>query len=178
MKTQRKVFERKELTAPFQAEITKLKSPTYGELTLEEVADKIADYMDSHDYGDKYTIAIGTDSQNFQSTKVVAAVCLYCKGHGGIYFYSTFRFPKMQIHDKILNETVMSVNLATTLSPLLEKSGVLEKVNLQIHCDIGKQGKTSSYIREITGMVKACNYTCVIKPDSFAASGIANKYSK
>lgn len=180
MTNSKRMFEKLSMSTPFDANVLKMRSPTNGELTLEEICDKINEFVTKEiDNGHKdITIAIGTDSQAFKSTKVVAVIAVHSQGNGGIYFYETFRFPKMSIHDKILNETVLSINLASTITPILDRKQVLEKVNFQIHCDIGNNGKTNKYINEITGMVKACEYDCVIKPDSFAASGIANKYSK
>ena len=51
-------------------------------------------------------------------------------------------------------------------------------VHLSIHMDIGKNGPTSKYIQELEGWVKATGYDCEIKPNSYAASTIADKYSK
>ena len=54
-------------------------------------------------------------------------------------------------------------------------------INFQLHCDIGYNGKTSALIPEITGWVKAAlpeEFSAIIKPESFAASSIANKFSK
>lgn len=175
-----KMFEKLSMSIPFDEKVIKMKSPTYGELSINAVCDKIAAFAEKefNEGHNDITVAIGTDSQAFRSTKVVAVIAVHSQGYGGIYFYETFRFPKLSIHDKILNETLLSINLASSVTPLLEEKHILEKVNFQIHCDIGNNGKTNKYISEITGMVKACDYDCVIKPDSFAASGIANKYSK
>ena len=51
-------------------------------------------------------------------------------------------------------------------------------VHFQIHCDIGKSGKTRELIKEIVGWVTSEGYDCLIKPDSYAANSIADKYSK
>ena len=56
----------------------------------------------------------------------------------------------------------------------------IEKLNLNfhIHCDIGHKGKTKELIKEITNWVESLGYDCLIKPESYTASGIANKFSK
>ena len=51
-------------------------------------------------------------------------------------------------------------------------------VSFRIHCDIGRSGKTSVLIKEVVSWVTSQGYVCLIKPDSYAASGIADKYSK
>lgn len=179
-KTSRR-FEDLDLSVPFDATVFKMKSPTFGILTINDVCNRIVEFIGKEKAlgHDKFTIAVGTDSQAFSSVKVVSVIAVHCEGNGGIYFYETFKFPQLSIHDKILNEAVLSLNLASTITPILEKSlDFKDGISFQIHCDIGEDGKTKKYINEITGMVKACDYDCVIKPDSFAASGIANKYSK
>lgn len=62
----------------------------------------------------------------------------------------------------------------------IEKDMLLEDLNVsfQIHCDIGRSGKTSVLIKEVVSWVTSQGYVCLIKPDSYAASGIADKYSK
>ena len=63
---------------------------------------------------------------------------------------------------------------------LLEDDIDIEKLNLNfhIHCDIGHNGKTRELIKEITNWVESYGYDCLIKPESYTASGIANKFSK
>ena len=182
MKKQVRQFEQFSMASPFNADIDTMKSPTYGEMSIEQVCERIVDFINGEkEKGhSKFKIAVGTDSQAFATTKVVAVIAVHCEGYGGIYFYKVLRFPKLTIHDKILNETVLSLNLATKITPILESLHVFddENVGFQVHCDVGESGDTNKYIGEITGMVKACAYECVIKPYSFAASGIANKYSK
>ena len=52
------------------------------------------------------------------------------------------------------------------------------KYSFCIHVDAGENGKTKSVIPEIVGWVTSCGYDCVTKPKSYAASSIADKYSK
>ena len=64
---------------------------------------------------------------------------------------------------------------------ILEDDGInIDELNIkfQIHCDIGKNGKTSELIKEIVGWVTASGYECLIKPESYTANSIADKYSK
>jgi predicted RNase H-related nuclease YkuK (DUF458 family) len=91
------------------------------------------------------------------------------------------------LRDKIYQETDRSLSIARgfidELSDELNRlneSIIIDnlKMSFQIHCDIGAFGKTSSLIKEIVSWVHAVGYECVIKPDSYAASGIANKFSK
>ena len=139
-----------------------------------------------NDLSAEYELTVGSDSQNFDYTKLVEVVALHRVGKGGIFFYNVERLPKIKsIKQKIHTETSMSLQLADGLVEDLELS-LLDKeidmddlsIHFKIHCDIGRKGKTSELIKEITSWVHSCGYDCEIKPDSYCASGIANKISK
>lgn len=51
-------------------------------------------------------------------------------------------------------------------------------VHFLIHCDVGYNGSTKMLIQEIVGWVQSMGYECSIKPASYAASAVADKYSK
>jgi predicted RNase H-related nuclease YkuK (DUF458 family) len=42
--------------------------------------------------------------------------------------------------------------------------------------DIGENGETKSMINEVMGMVRAHNFESRIKPDSYAASKVADRH--
>ena len=64
------------------------KSQTYGNLELEQIPEKLMDYYNKNkDYNEPFEIIIGTDSQNFDQTKIVSVIVITCEGHGGIFFY-------------------------------------------------------------------------------------------
>lgn len=55
------------------------KSNTYGEIELEEIPSKILDYMQKMKHYDiPLQIVVGTDSQNFDKTKVVSVIAVTC----------------------------------------------------------------------------------------------------
>ena len=58
-------------------------SPTYGQLELKEVVNKIADYINKNGNNVKYKFIIGTDSQVYGNNIVyVTVVACCCVGHG------------------------------------------------------------------------------------------------
>ena len=166
-------------------EIYTMQSPTYGEVSIEKIAKIVADYI-MKDEKAKFSITIGTDSQTYSEVKMVEVIAIHKEGKGGIYFYRKEfldRFPSLR--QKIFDETSRSLRLADSFYEALElefieRNKVIEDYNIhnQIHCDIGPVGATKSLIAEITGWVKSAGYECCIKPDSYAASGVANKLSK
>lgn len=151
-------------------------SPTYGEVSYDEMIDIIKNFIskfpDSH-----YNISIGTDSQNFGYTKTVAVVAIHRVGNGGIFFYEIKKVEKINnIAQKLFFETSMSLDIATKLSETLQEEDI--NFGLSIHVDAGNKGPTSKIIPEIVGWIKACGFDCETKPDSYAASSIADKFSK
>jgi len=67
--------------------------------------------------------------------------------------------------------------VAARLTGLLEAAGITD-FDVAIHIDVGTQGETKELIREIVGMVTGSGYQAAIKPDSFGASKVADKYTK
>jgi predicted RNase H-related nuclease YkuK (DUF458 family) len=117
---------------------------------------------------------------------MVEVIALHNVGNGGIFFYYIEYVRRMtNVKDKIIEETQRSLNNAKGLMDniqfkLIDNDIDIENLNLrlQIHCDVGNKGKSKSLIKQITNWVNALGYDCTIKPDSYTASGIANKISK
>ena len=159
--------------------------PNGEQVSIKEVASIIAEYINK-DTHNQYTITVGTDSQNFSKTKIVEVIAVHKVGHGGIFFYHKDYVPIItNLRLKIQEETQRSLEIADQL--LIELSDKLNEYNLnindtnihfQIHCDVGRYGDTSVLIQEIVGWVQSLGYECAIKPNSYTASGIANRFSK
>lgn len=159
-----------------------MRSPTYGEVTIDEIVQIIKNKVVKNPT--KYNLMIGTDSQNHDKTKVVSVIALHEIGHGGIFFYDTHYTRRINdINRKMLYEATCSLNLANDLiyrlEELIEEDFVYsDYIHLEIHVDIGENGNSNQTIPEIVGWIKSCGYDVTIKPDSYAATSIANKYSK
>lgn len=169
-------------------------SPTKGKLNIGQVAKEIVNYIDKATLGDEIQIIVGTDSQNFSDTKMVNVVAVRRVGKGGIFFYNINRMDKItNIKDKLYTETSLSLSLANclvdSLTDILGDNAVDlmngndpsirgHKISFGIHVDAGYNGPTKAVISEITSWVNACGYDVAVKPESFVASSIADKYSK
>lgn len=154
-----------------------MRSPTYGEVSYEKMIYIIKKFI-SKSPNSVYNISVGTDSQNFEDTKTVMVVAIHRVGSGGIFFYDIKRVKKItNIAQKLFFETSMSLDIATKLLEMLQNEGI--DFGISIHVDAGNNGKTSKLIPEIVGWIKSCGFDCETKPNSYAASSIAdNKYSK
>ena len=161
-----------------------MNSPTYGTLTIEEVAEKICQNV-QQDTTREYNLVVGTDSQSADKTKVVVVIALHDVGHGGIFFYDVFYVKRIQsIGEKLIYETQMSLDyskkLLTALEAYQETTGFdyQKHMNFSIHVDAGLVGPSKQVVPSVVGWIRSCGYDVVIKPDSFAACSVADKYSK
>jgi len=157
---------------------TTYNSITYGKLSETEMFDKIAQLVQLYKDED-FVITVGTDSQTYSRTKVITVVCVHRVGKGGIFFYSSEHLkPINNLRVKIYNETMRSIELARKLTNFLFEREL--DFSLFVHLDIGrsKQGKTAALISELMGWVIAEGFQPEIKPNSYAASVIADRLSK
>ncbi len=126
----------------------------------------------------QYKIIIGSDSQTTQqSTMYVTALIVQRIGKGSCFFYRKKKEkPLFNLRHRIYNETQLSLELVDTLKEA-GISHLLLEWPLEIHLDIGKQGETRQLIQEVVGWVTAIGYTAKIKPYSFGASSVADKFT-
>ncbi len=160
-----------------------MRSITYGEVTMQRIVEIIASYVSKNPHSE-YQVVVGTDSQNFDKTKIVLVIAVIEKTKGGIFFYEIVNVNKItNLKQKLYTETQMSLDCATELMDVFEKyyeeTGFdYTKVQFSIHVDAGFNGPTREVIPEIVGWVKSCGYDVHVKPESFVASSIADKLSK
>lgn len=164
-------------------------SPTSGLLTLEEVFEKIKEFIVSKPECD-YRVAIGCDSQQHKNLLVVVnAIIVHRVGKGAIYFYerTPLHKPYASIREKMYTETSNSIEVATKFKEqVLGDENI--PVGIRIDLDIGTTGKTSAFIKELVGYVESCGFEVAIKDNSrmhdpkyvypIAASSVADRHSK
>ena len=153
-------------------------SPTHGQLPLEEVRVKILDFM-ARDPEKSYQLVVGTDSQphNGLGVDFVTAIVVHRVGIGGIYFWKRIVNKKTYVlRQRMYEEATMSLEMAETVLALLHRDGIT-KYDVEIHVDIGNIGKTREMIAEIVGMIRGSGYTVRTKPESYAASKVADRYT-
>ena len=158
-------------------------SPTNGRVSMDDIASIIRQkVLDGHG---EFNVMIGTDSQNFDQTKMVMVIALHNVGHGGIFFYEVSRVRRIvNVMEKLFFETTLSLQCAGQLMEAFERLKETtgfdyeKSLNFSIHVDAGYNGPSCQVIPEVVGWIRACGYNAVVKPESYAACSIANKYSK
>ena len=169
-------------------EISELKflSETHGALNFNQVLSIISDFINLSP-NDDYLLAIGSDSDLKNSNgnglkylHVVTALLIYRLGYGGKYFRNYENLKNItSLRQKIYAETMKSLDFAINLKPILKKAlnGTSEKLNIEIHVDVGEKGKTKEMLNEITGMIKRIGFTVKTKPNAYAATKVADRHT-
>ena len=157
-------------------------SPSEGEIGMEEMVKIISAFV-SEQPSLFYRVVIGSDSQEKRANgnsevDFVTAVIVHRIGKGARYFWRKEKQKRtIVLREKIYTETLMSLNLAEVLVPLLRKIVSPAKYDLEIHIDVGSLGPTREMIREVVGMVVGSGYVAKTKPDSWGASKVADKHT-
>jgi len=104
-------------------------------------------------------------------------------GEGGRFFLKKIAYKGRKFYNykqRILEEVFLSCQMAIYLKENFEKK--IENKNFRyqfryIHADVGENGKTKDMIKEVTGLIKGNGFEPKIKPESFVASTVADRFS-
>ena len=80
------------------------------------------------------------------------------------------------MHDRIIQEVLLSIDTAKEILESLKKIKDVPDFDFEIHVDVGEKGETKSMTQEVIGMVRAYNFEPRIKPESYAATNVADCY--
>ena len=154
-------------------------SPTKGKMTLDGVFTEIISYVGGQPQED-YKLIIGTDSHSHLDAEVifVTAIIIHRVGKGGRYFYHREKHYFVQsLRQRIFYETSLSLDVAGRFTDLLSAENQ-DHLNVEIHLDVGEAGETKELIREVVGMVIGSGFDARIKPESYGATKVADRYTK
>lgn len=158
-------------------------SPTKGSMTLSTVMDEMVLYMQERPARD-YEIIIGCDSSATEDPTFPVAIVILRKGEGGRFFLRRIHYPRKfySRQERILEEVMLSCRLALWLREHFAMRAQQEKTPPKyqfqyIHADVGENGVTRDMIKEVVGLIRGNGFEPCIKPASFAASSVADRYS-
>lgn len=152
-------------------------SPTKGPLSYERMMADLLDYVAEEPQA-KYKLIVGTDSHTRSDLCFVTAIIIHRLGKGARFYYRRRRQPKIRsLRQKIFYETAISLTLAEKVAESIAQSGAVG-LNVEIHLDVGENGETKDMIRDVVGMVVGSGFQATIKPNSYGASKVADRYTK
>lgn len=158
-------------------------NPSRGNLSFEEVAREIIDWMQERPEK-SYEVIVGCDSSSGEEPNFPVAVVVLRHQEGGRFFLKKIHYSSMIFaswRQRILQEVILSCELALMLKEKLQHF-VQSYPDLQyqfryIHADVGENGRTKDMIREVTGLIRGNGFEPKIKPESYVASVVADRYS-
>ncbi|MFH1820464.1 MAG: ribonuclease H-like YkuK family protein [Candidatus Nealsonbacteria bacterium] len=158
-------------------------SPTKGNMTLDHVVDEIISYV-KEDTEKFYDVVVGCDSSSGEEPNFPLAVVVLRKGEGGRFFLKRIKYSSERKFynwkQRILNEVYLSCQLALLLREKFGEKAGKEISNYElkyIHADVGENGVTKDMIKEVTGLIRGNGFEPKIKPESFVASIVADRYA-
>lgn len=147
-------------------------------LSSEQVSREIVNFMKA-DPGRQYKLTIGTDSQKDADNLAdfVTAIVVHRVGNGGRYFWRRIEGPGKfhTLRDRITHEVLLSLEISKDFLNTF-KQFEAPKFDFEIHIDVGENGATKVMIQELVGMIRANNFEVRTKPDSYAASKVADRH--
>jgi predicted RNase H-related nuclease YkuK (DUF458 family) len=146
-------------------------------LTYDRLVADLLDYVAEDPYA-SYKLIVGTDSHTRTDLCFVTAIVVHRLGKGARYYYRRRHQQKIRsLRQKIFYETAISLSLAEKLAESIAKAGA-RALNVEIHLDVGENGETKELIRDVIGMVVGSGFHAEIKPNSYGASKVADRYTK
>ena len=159
-------------------------NPTKGDLSFNKVIEEIFSFMREKPE-EEYEIVVGCDSSSTIEPSFPIAIVILRKKSGGRFFLKKIKYSRRKfynLHERILEEVYLSCELALLLRERIKKeiSKIDFPANYQfqyIHADIGENGATKDMIKEVIGLIRGNGFEAKIKPESFAASIVADRYT-
>jgi predicted RNase H-related nuclease YkuK (DUF458 family) len=143
----------------------------------QQIMQVVSDFI-QQDPNREYKIIVGTDSERRPNNRAdfVTAIVVHRIGNGGRYFWRHLEMEKIHtLRDRIWQEVLLSIDLSKELAVLLKNAG-LNKCGFEIHVDVGEKGETKSLIQELVGVIRANHFEAKTKPESYAASKVADRH--
>lgn len=161
-----------------------------GSVIQEDIEDVVMEILDK-EKEDGYSIkqiCVGTDSKLIRGKAVFVTAILFIrdrKGAFSIYFKEgkqnyrekgTSKTDKKFIKQRMLDEAQRTIDITYKLNDVFD----LYDVDFEVHLDMNSSDKHSSYLalKETMGYVQGMGWKAVVKPDSLAATYVADRRAK
>ena len=122
-------------------------------------------------------VHIGTDAQK-TSTRMefVTVACVLNPGKGGRVFYTRRHDRKdVSLYEKLSTETWLSLDLAIKMHEEFDLSAE-SRDQIWVHVDANPDERydSSSYVKQLAGMVAGSGFPVLVKPNAWCASHVAD----
>ena len=159
-------------------------NPTRGNLPFPKVIEEMIFYI-SEKPEKFYDIIVGCDSSSGEAPHFPVVIVILRTGEGGRFFIKKIGYKNRKFYSwrqRILEEVLLSCELALLLKENFEKKiknppNSFDYQFRYIHADIGENGATKDMIKEVIGLIRGNGFEPKIKPESFVASTVADRYT-
>ena len=162
-------------------------NPTKGNLSFNQVLDEVFGYI-KEEPKEKYEIVVGCDSASDIRPSFPVVLVVLRKGLGGRFFLTRIKYSESEkkkfynFQQRIIQEVCLSCEMALQFREAIREkigaSGISFNYQFEyIHADVGQVGPTKDMIKEVVGLIKSNGFEPMIKPGSFAASVVADRFS-
>ena len=158
-------------------------TPSGLQLSLDQVTKGIISFIEGDPHKD-YVLTIGSDSELYDQAgskekgkaDFVTAIVIHRVGRGATYYWRRIPHQKVAtLRGRMYQEVLYSLEVARQLFEFL-KFQEIPNVAFEIHIDVGENGATKTMLAELIGMIRANNFVPRTKPESYAASSVADRH--
>jgi len=151
-------------------------SPSKGKVNTGEMCADIGQFVKKYPK-DRYRLIIGTDSQPAKETCFVSAVIVHREGKGARFYYRrTYDKTPFTLRHRIFEEATRSLEMAGKIIEYL--SNIHPELTIEIHVDIGEKGRTRELIQQVVQMINLSGFAAKVKPHSYGATKVADRFTK
>ncbi len=150
----------------------------YGSTILEPITDAVEKkLLELLTTGYRIKVCIGSDSMVYgNEVQFATAIVFVIVGNGGcMYIKKQKEYRKIPLKERMLMEIGQSVEIAYVLDPILKKMNI----PMEIHADINQDPKfpSNASLKEAMGYIQSMGYAFVAKPNAFASSVCADRFT-
>lgn len=129
----------------------------------------------------QYRIAVGSDGEGMDVVNFAVVITIHRVGRGGRFFLARTQKSNIgSMREKIQTEAWLSCDLGMLLkerAAALAEGNTILRNNIEVHIDVGEGGPTRAMIKEVVGMATGLGFDVYIKPESSAASSVADRFT-
>lgn len=155
-------------------------TPSRGNFSTKQMCESIIKFMEQ-DKDAEYTIAVGTDSQQFiDNYRFVTVVAVHRVHKGGQYYYTVENTPFINsLKQKIMYEAALTSQYKETLTEELAEILIEHGMDIIPDADVGYEGKTRQFIPKVREMFRSFGGQNEVRIKPYSCSTyIANKHTK
>ena len=152
-------------------------SPTEGKLDFLQTFNSIIKFIEKYPQKNNLLV-IGSDSKARDTINFVTTILIYRKGCGARFYYRKNNVDSnLTMRQRIYQETLESLKLANKINDIIITDERINDLDIEVHLDVGPNGKTNGLINEVVGMISGSGYKARIKPLAYGASNVADRYT-